>query len=82
MYVNAAVIEQYFRSSLMLVSLSVLLLVVDRNVRIDSLQKHVEDSLRQREKLQLQETQLHERYERVSPSLRSTASSGYERVSH
>jgi len=41
-------------------------LVVDRNVRIDSLQKHVEDLLRQREKLQQQETQLHERYERVS----------------
>jgi len=42
------------------------LYIVDRNTRIENLQKLVGDLVRQRQKLQLQETRLHDQYERVS----------------
>jgi len=41
------------------------LCAVDRNVRIDNLQKHVQDLLTQRETLQFEETRLHQQYAQV-----------------
>jgi len=64
------------------------LYVADRNIRIDDLQKHVCDLVRQREKLQFQETHLHDKYEQVSHEQVSQVHTGvistnnkYEQVS-
>jgi len=48
-----------------LCTLSVCLCPVDRNTRIDNLQKHVCDLITQRETLQFEETQLHQQYAQV-----------------
>jgi len=42
--------------------------MLDRNVRIAGLQKHIGELIRQREQLQQHETRLHDQYERVSIS--------------